>query len=65
MKINDNDINEMIEEEHKRYKFDKEFNIGLISECDGEYSSKTKKKVVEKEKTRRETISNKVYCWLF
>ena len=47
MKIDDDDICEIIEEVYRRDKFDKEFDIGLISECeedginseDGEESS--------------------------
>ena len=31
MKIDDNDVCEIIEEVHRREKFDKEFDIGLIS----------------------------------
>ena len=34
MKIYDDDVCEIIEEVYRRDKFDKEFNIGLISECE-------------------------------
>ena len=34
MKIDDDDIREIIEEVYRRDKFDKEFDIGLISECE-------------------------------
>ena len=34
MKIDDDDVCEIIEEVYRRDKFDKEFNIGLISECE-------------------------------
>ena len=34
MKIDDDDVCEIIEEVCRRDKFDKEFNIGLISECE-------------------------------
>ena len=34
MKIDDNDVCEIIEEGHRRDKFDKDFDIGLISECE-------------------------------
>ena len=34
MKIDDEDIKEIIEEVYRRDKFDKEFDIGLISECE-------------------------------
>ena len=33
MQINDKDICEIIEEVHRRYKLDKELDIGLISQC--------------------------------
>ena len=33
MKINANNICDIIEEVHRRDKFDKEFDIGLTSEC--------------------------------
>ena len=37
MKIGDDDVCEIIEEVYRRDKFDKEFDIGLRSECeDGE-----------------------------
>ena len=47
MKIDNEDIKEIIEEVYRRDKFDKKFDIGLISECeeggrnseDGEESS--------------------------
>ena len=46
MKIDDDDVCEISEEAYRRDKFDKEFNIGLISECeDDESIVKTKKKV--------------------
>ena len=38
MKIDDDDICEIIEEVYRRDKFDKEFNIGLISECEDDES---------------------------
>ena len=34
MKIDDNDINEIIQEANRRDTFDKEFEICLISECE-------------------------------
>ena len=34
IKIDDEDTNEIIEEEHRRNKFDKEFDIGVVSECE-------------------------------
>ena len=34
MKMNDEDMNEIIEEIHRRYKFDKYFDIGVVSECE-------------------------------
>ena len=34
MKIDDDDICEIIEERYRRDKFNKEFDIGLISECE-------------------------------
>ena len=39
MKIGDNDIREIIEEVYRRDKFDKEFDIGLISECEEDGSN--------------------------
>ena len=33
-KIDDDDVCEIIEAVYRRDKFDKEFNIGLISECE-------------------------------
>ena len=33
MKKDDGNVCKLIEEVYRRYKFDKEFNIGLISEC--------------------------------
>ena len=33
MKVDDNDLCKIIGELHRRDKFDKEFDIGLISEC--------------------------------
>ena len=39
MKIDDNDECEIIEEVYRRDKFDKEFDIGMISEC--EYDEKS------------------------
>ena len=38
MKIDDDDICEIIEEVYRRDKFDKEFDIGLISECKNDES---------------------------
>ena len=38
IKINDDDVCEIIEEVHIRDKSDKEFNIGLISECEDDES---------------------------
>ena len=40
MKIDDDDVFEIIAEVHRRDKFDKEFNIGLIFEC--EYDENTR-----------------------
>ena len=34
MKIDDDDVCEISEEAYRRDKFDKEFDIGLISECE-------------------------------
>ena len=34
MKIDDDDVCEIIEEIYRREKFDKEFDIGLMSECE-------------------------------
>ena len=34
MKIDDNDISEIIKEVYRKDKFDKKFDIGLISECE-------------------------------
>ena len=39
MKIDDDDIFEIIEEVYRRDKFDKEFDIGLISECEEDGSN--------------------------
>ena len=39
MKIDDEDMREIIEEVYRRDKFDKEFDIGLISECEGDGSN--------------------------
>ena len=39
MKIGDDDIREIIEEVYRRDKFDKEFDIGLISECEEDGSN--------------------------
>ena len=39
MKIDDEDIREIIEEVYRRDKFDKEFDIGLISECEEDGSN--------------------------
>ena len=39
MKIDDEDIKEIIEEVYRRDKFDKEFDIGLISECEEDGSN--------------------------
>ena len=38
MKIDDNNVCEIIEEVYRRDQFDKEFNIGLISECEDDES---------------------------
>ena len=38
MKIDDDDICEIIEEVYRRDKFDEKFNIGLISECEDDES---------------------------
>ena len=38
MKIDDDDVCEIIEEVYRRNKFGKEFNIGLISECEDDES---------------------------
>ena len=34
MKIYDNDICKIVEEVHRKDKFDKQFNIGIISKCE-------------------------------
>ena len=39
MKIDDEDIREIIGEVYRRDKFDKEFNIGLIPECEDDGSN--------------------------
>ena len=39
MKIDDEDVKEIIEEVYRRNKFDKEFDIGLISECEEDGSN--------------------------
>ena len=39
MKIDDDNICEIIEEVYRRYKVDKEFDIGLISECEDDESN--------------------------
>ena len=39
MKIDDEDIKEIIEEVYRRDKFDKEFDIGLILECEEDGSN--------------------------
>ena len=39
MKIDDDDICEIIEEVYRRDKFDKEFDIGLISKCEEDGSN--------------------------
>ena len=39
MKINDDDVKEIIEGVYRRDKFDKEFDIGLISECEEDGSN--------------------------
>ena len=39
MKIDDDDIREIIEEVYRRDKFDKDFDIGLISECEEDGSN--------------------------
>ena len=39
IKIDDDDICEIIEEVYRRDKFDKEFDIGLISECEEDGSN--------------------------
>ena len=39
MKIDDDDICEIIKEVYRRDKFDKEFDIGLISECEEDGSN--------------------------
>ena len=38
MNIDDDDIYEIIEEVYRRDKFDKEFNVGLISKCEDDES---------------------------
>ena len=38
MKIDNDDVCEIIEEVYRRDNFDKEFNIGLISECEDDES---------------------------
>ena len=39
MEIDDEDMREIIEEVYRRDKFDKEFDIGLISECEEDGSN--------------------------
>ena len=39
MKIDDDDVCEIIEEVYRRDTFDKEFDIGLISECEEDGSN--------------------------
>ena len=39
MKIDDEDVKEIIEEVYRRDKFDKEFDIELISECEEDGSN--------------------------
>ena len=39
MKIDDEDVKEIIEEVYRRDKFDKEFDIGLISKCEEDGSN--------------------------
>ena len=39
MKMDDEDIREIIEQVYRRDKFDKEFDIGLISECEEDGSN--------------------------
>ena len=39
MKIDDEDVKGIIEEVYRRDKFDKEFDIGLISECEEDGSN--------------------------
>ena len=47
MKIDYNDVCEIIEDVHRRDNFDKEFDIGLISKCEyDEDTSTNEKKVV-------------------
>ena len=46
MKVDSDDINEIIEEVHRKDKFDKQFDIGLMSECEyneGSNNNKEKK----------------------
>ena len=38
IKIDDDDVREIIEEIYRSHKFEKEFNIGLISECENDES---------------------------
>ena len=38
MKIDDDDVCEIIEEVYRRDKFDKDFNTGLVSECEDDES---------------------------
>ena len=39
MKMDDEDIREIIEQVYRRDKFDKEFDIGLILECEEDESN--------------------------
>ena len=62
MKVNNDDTTEIIEEVYSRYKFDKEFYIGIISECkNDEDSSSNEEKVATKVMKKRMTSYNKVY----
>ena len=39
IKIDDEDTNEIIEEVHRRNKFDKDFDIGVVIECESDNDS--------------------------
>ena len=63
MKIDDNDVCDKGEVIHRRETFDKEFTIGLTSECEyDEDFSEMKKKVVVIVITKR-VISYEKVCW--
>ena len=47
-----------------RYKFDKEFDIGLISECEYDENSSGNEEESSGERTMRAMSYDKVYFWL-